>query len=78
MNSDQLQFMDHSEIEKIAKKKQLKGASSSTVPTFRNGQANETPGASTEKKRCKPAKSGRKLIPDQLIKVHDQPAKMIA
>lgn len=73
MNSDQLQFMDHSEIEKIAKKKQLKGAAK--VP---NGQANETPGASTEKKRCKPAKSGRRLIPDQLIKVHDQPAKMIA
>ena len=76
MNSDQLQFMDHSEIEKIAKKKQLKGAS--TVPTYRNGQANETPGASIEKKRGKPAKSGRKLIPDQLIKVHDHPAKMIA
>jgi len=51
MNSDQLQFMDHSEIEKIAKKKQLKGAAK--VP---NGKANETPGASTEKKRCKTAK----------------------
>ena len=72
MNSDQLQFMDHSEIEKIAKKKQLKGAN---VP---NGQANEIPGASTEKKKNKPAKSGRKLIPDQLIKVHDHPAKLIA
>jgi len=51
MNSDQLQFMDHSEIEKIAKKKQLKGAAK--VP---NRKANETPGASTEKKRCKTAK----------------------
>jgi hypothetical protein len=80
MNSDQLQFMDHSEIEKIAnkrtsfiEKKQRQG--SVKVP---NGQANEAPGASTEKKKSKTAKQGRKLIPDQLIKVHDHPARMIA
>jgi hypothetical protein len=59
--------MDHSEIEKIAKKKQLKAS-----VKVKN---KETP---TDKKRCRTAKSGRKLIPGQLIKVQEDPAKSIA
>jgi hypothetical protein len=84
MNSDQLQFMDHSEIEKIAnayertkeqvsKKKQLKGSAKAAKK-----QPAEVPAASTDKKKCATAKSGRKLVPDHLIKVQDNPAKMIA
>lgn len=65
--------MDHSEIEKIAKKKQLKASVKAS-----NKQTAEVPAASADNKRCATAKSGRKLIPDHLIKVQDNPAKTIA